>query len=279
MNTVTFNDSLLLAAPFMEGAGLKGFISHVKDSPIIDWSQSDGDGFDASLALDSIGFPRLPFHAFRASLNLAVAGGGEIKCRAWLESYAGINERQVYDVGLEILSCTIPGRAPMKGTGDIMFGFIDYEPDGKVNARGCVFRKGSKKFTKLGGVADYWMHYFYQWVVQLANDYQNPHLHLVKKSQPNPGGKSVKWQKAREHYVLIHKSHPANKKEPSTRRLVIDGDTINRSAHSRRAHYRMLSSPVFRHKMGQRVWVRSSWCGPKEWTDRSGQIYQIVDRN
>lgn len=95
---------------------------------------------------------------------------------------------------------------------------------------------------------------------------------------PNTPGKSVEWQKAREHMTLIHRGHPANNAS------VKKGDTVTadsqaqlkRCAHSRRAHTRLLKSAKFRFKVGQRVAVRATWCGPKEWQDSAGQTYQIL---
>lgn len=115
-------------------------------------------------------------------------------------------------------------------------------------------------------------------VKAICFDFTNPHLFLCKKSPTPPQGKTVNWQKQREHFVFLHKSHTANRKESIGRKVIEDGATVDRAAHSRRAHSRLLSSPKFKHKQGQRVWVKSTWCGPKEWTDRSGQIYKIVEK-
>lgn len=115
-------------------------------------------------------------------------------------------------------------------------------------------------------------------IANLCSDFGNPHFYLCKKSPTIPQGKTVHWQKQREHFVFLHKSHTANSKQSIGKKCIEDGSTVDRSAHSRRAHSRLLSSPKFKHKQGQRVWVRSAWCGPKEWTDRSGQIYKIVEK-
>lgn len=113
--------------------------------------------------------------------------------------------------------------------------------------------------------------------LQLSIDFSNPHFFLCKKSPTIPQGKSIVWQKQREHYVLLHKSHPANKIE-SHGKVIENGEPqILRSAHCRRAHFRLLKSPKFRYKVGQKVWVRSTWVGPKEWKDHSGQIYTIIE--
>ena len=116
-------------------------------------------------------------------------------------------------------------------------------------------------------------------MLNLCSDFNNPSLYLCKRLPSSPKGRSVEWQKAREHYVLIHKSHSANRKISAGIGPIHDGSTIDRVAHARRAHSRLLSSPRYKAKRGQRIWVQSAWVGPKEWSDHSGQIYKIVDRN
>lgn len=96
--------------------------------------------------------------------------------------------------------------------------------------------------------------------------------------RPNTPGKSVEWQKAREHYTLIHRGHPANN-AALAERATVDADSgklLTRCAHSRRAHTRLLKSSRYRYKIGHRIAVKASWCGPKEWQDSAGQTYQIL---
>ena len=284
MNTVTFNkpfDAFRDSADFRGGCDLADIIAK---SPIIDWAEVSTQDFDVKQSPDAAfpnGCPRTPFQAFRVNGLYTDTVGNTLKFKAWVnqiphEKLPALNVMiQCLEVnGIKVATDSPLNRALLVCTSMFSEGIL-----GKWWAEVAVYSMDTGRVFVPDIPKDSIWLLAVEWVQKLCIDFQNPHLHLVKKSQPNPGGKSVEWQKTREHYVLIHKSHPANKKEPSTRRLVIDGDTINRSAHSRRAHYRMLSSPVFRHKMGQRVWVRSSWCGPKEWTDRSGQIYRIVDRN
>lgn len=101
---------------------------------------------------------------------------------------------------------------------------------------------------------------------------------FVATVRPNTPGKSVDWQKAREHLTLIHRGHPANNANVAERATVDadPGKLMTRCAHSRRAHTRLLKSARYRFKMGQRIAVRASWCGPKQWHDSAGQTYQIL---
>jgi hypothetical protein len=104
------------------------------------------------------------------------------------------------------------------------------------------------------------------------------HIALVR---PNRQGKSIEWIKARTHYTIIYHGHPANKKGLAERSKISEGDkkeTIQRMAHNRRAHKRLLKSDRFRFKKGQEITVRATWIGPKEWMDEGGhQIYRILD--
>lgn len=253
-------------------------------SPLIVWDAS-GNLYDFHQATDAFhesGTPRLPFRQFRVNAAYAPDGTKEQQSRihAWISTYHCNHKPDGYLVYLEIHNKKVKTRNPFLAEVHFIGDRVSVTPlMWDVSTKSFI---DAPKFLDDGPKGDkkgfHWL--FVYWVCMMAIDFQNPHLHFTKVSPSNPSGKSIHWVKAREHYVLIHKSHPANKAEAKTnRRMVIDGDTIDRAAHSRRAHYRMLRSPRFRHKIGQRVWVRSAWCGPKEWTDRSGQIYRIVDTN
>lgn len=263
MNAVLFNTSLSEARPSMDGNGLQGFYERCSLSPLIVWDQCAGSGYDKSLAEFQNGFPKLPFPNFRADITMS-SGGKKVKAKGWVVSY-NYGDDPFYEVAIEM------------GGDRIAFAYISFV-NGRPLGHDCYFCRVKKKFVleSLFEKKD-WAYMFWQWVVQMSFDFQNPHFHCTKVSPPNPAKKSAEWVKAREHYVLLHKSHPANQKIEVNRRQAANTDTVDRAAHSRRAHYRMLRSPRFRNKIGQRVWVKSAWCGPKEWTDRSGQIYRIVD--
>lgn len=96
---------------------------------------------------------------------------------------------------------------------------------------------------------------------------------------PEPRGRSVEWIKSRSHYVIIDKGHPANSKRVSHGSSVANNEqaTLQRQAHTRRAHTRKLSSPRFRKKQGQVVFVKSSWVGPEEWKT-GDSIYRVITK-
>lgn len=98
---------------------------------------------------------------------------------------------------------------------------------------------------------------------------------FIASVRPDKQGKSVEWMKARTHYVLLHRSHPANKNDIISGAVVSeDKEYIKRQAHSRRAHFRILRSAKFKNKIGQKIRIRSCWVGPKEWKQASS-IYQL----
>lgn len=95
--------------------------------------------------------------------------------------------------------------------------------------------------------------------------------------RPNKQGKSVEWARSRTHYVILHRAHPANTPELINGHMPSVEDSkkhIVRQAHSRRAHFRLLRSSKFRHKAGQRIPIKSTWVGPKEWKQGTS-IYRI----
>lgn len=99
---------------------------------------------------------------------------------------------------------------------------------------------------------------------------------FIATVSPDKKGKSVEWTKARTHYVLINKAHPANRKDVATGAEVVTTDAhIKRQAHSRRAHARVLRSPRFRNKQGQIIHIAACWVGPQEWKEPGG-IYRLV---
>jgi hypothetical protein len=111
----------------------------------------------------------------------------------------------------------------------------------------------------------------------LAYEYLMPQ-NFTAKVTPKAVGKSVEWIQAREHYTTIHRRHEANSKSVKEGQIVKtdSNKSLTRSAHTRRAHTRLLSHPRYTYAKGQRVQVRATWCGPKEWQDTAGQTYRIL---
>lgn len=97
---------------------------------------------------------------------------------------------------------------------------------------------------------------------------------VVSPDRPN---KSVEWLRAREHYTVIHRKHPANNSNFVSGARIETEHGLSRLAHSRRAHTRLLQSAKYKNKRGQRVFIKATWVGPREWSDTAGQIYRIAD--
>jgi hypothetical protein len=107
----------------------------------------------------------------------------------------------------------------------------------------------------------------------------SPQTHVVAV-KPNQPQRSVQWLQARTHYTLITHGHPANRPTVKHGERVQSDDEgeIKRMAHNRRAHYRTLRHERYRFARGQRIFVRATWVGPKEWQDSGGkQIYRILE--
>lgn len=118
---------------------------------------------------------------------------------------------------------------------------------------------------------------YYRMIAVICYEYLAPQ-NFMAVVRPSTPGKSVEWLKAREHITLIHRHHPANNTSVKAgEKLPSDqGKKITRIAHSRRAHFKILRSPRFRYKVGQRIAINATWVGPKQWKDTAGQTYEIL---
>ena len=283
MNPVTFNDAFLKFCAKTSGAGIKAKCRQMAESPLIKWEEPTEEDFkesDFPEAFFPNSCPRLPFEYFRVDGFYHYRGPGFIKFKAWVTQdgmksnspgFSMAFQFERTDAGmvrnvLMLASAIFPKQNAEIGHPEIRWVFTHFDVEKGLPLKLDMHRDA---MWPLCG----------EWLTKLCIDFYNPNLYLCKKHPPIPAGKSIVWQKAREHYVLLHKTHAANKLESVGKKTIQDDQFADRVAHSRRAHFRLLRSPRFRHKQGQRVWVQSAWIGPKEWTDRSGQIYRIVERH
>jgi hypothetical protein len=118
------------------------------------------------------------------------------------------------------------------------------------------------------------MEYYLELLEKFSIDVLHPN-NLIAKRCPNNKNKSVEWLKNREHYVILNKRHPANKKGASGKIECSEEKIIKQISHARRAHYRLLKSERFKSKKGSHVFVKATWVGPTQWEDGSGSIYKI----
>ena len=225
----------------------------------------------------------------KAHENLAalLKSGGKLlpfpKTRLWLDANVedrsnGYSSFRYYceefaDGSIRLLSVAWP----VKGAASLA-AFNLIQKDGKINLQGFHVSGQWVEWAKLA-----------PWLKEKALNSCHAHAasagvffaevqspaNFVARVHPKAQGKSVTWTGCRTHFVVIHKSHPANKPELFAGASVIEDEGYtNRQAHSRRAHFRVLRSPRFRHKTGQRIWVKSAWIGPREWQQASS-IYRI----
>lgn len=273
MNPVTFNDCFL---PFLEYSKIG---KAPLQSPLIQWDASriEVPVSERHMLRDDSGALRLPFPAFRVSGKIEFGVKDVFKLLVFIHPHDPGSVMCLMDSAPSagflcgaLLKHVEYGKSDLGSTECRFFSFHKKtglhifkhdEPDEQIRKFALKASEVIKNDLDL-----------------IVADFINPHLYLCKRKPTIPCGKSVLWQSAREHYVLLHKSHSANKAESVGRKTIDDGPCILRIAHSRRAHFRLLRSPKFKNKQGQRIWVQSAWVGPKEWTDRSGQIYQIIER-
>jgi hypothetical protein len=102
--------------------------------------------------------------------------------------------------------------------------------------------------------------------------------HMVKKV-PQVSGKSVHWTESRSRIVLIdNREAAALQHKAGVKHTEEEKREINRAAHSRRGHSRLLSAPRYKANVGKRVFVKACWVGPKEWMDTAGQtLYKLME--
>lgn len=112
-------------------------------------------------------------------------------------------------------------------------------------------------------------------LLEIALQFMAP-FNFVVRVTPDKASKSVAWCMAREHYVTLHRRHAANSARVAHGAVVAEYRNVERQAHSRRAHFRILKSLRYKRKVGTRLFIRSTWVGPQEWRDTAGQIYRIA---
>lgn len=281
MNPITFNDPLIQFAESSECKD-KTEITRMMQSPLVKWEEPSANDFNVNDNPEcrfSNGCPRLPFERFRVDGFYHYLGPGWMKFKAWLRQDGIGSDKLGYSIVIQITGSEEGRETNLRSKDILVIASALFEKENtKVKWIIACFHCKTKQTHRPGLDADKIWNLCAEWVMKLAIDFLNPHFYLCKKHPPIPQGKSILWAKAREHFVLLHKSHSANNRESVGRHVIQDGQTVDRVAHSRRAHFRMLRSPKFKHKQGQRIWIQSAWVGPKEWSDKSGQIYRIVDR-
>lgn len=283
MNAIKFNKTIEDLPTYQKERIKKdfGFCTETDSlSPLIVWNEDSAEDFketDFREAFTEFMCPRLHFSKFRVSGKYTTLDGGWYKFKAWVKK---ISENK-YVVAIKQTETS-----EIKNVKDFCLLVVEVSYSGKfsssfiplVGYKVLSFDGKGSQVETAGLTQDIIWSVACEWINKLVIDFYNPSLFLAKKNPKLPNGKSVLWEKAREHFVFIHKSHPANSQESFNKKTISDGNTIDRVAHSRRAHFRLLRSPKFKNKAGQKIWIKSSWIGPKEWADQSGQIYKIIEK-
>lgn len=284
-----FNVKALQSAPL--------FVHHDSKE---DWRKADYPDY-----FDQNGLPLLPFPAIRANLTTVDGSGAlETQCDVFVSEFIGKDGERSLDCMTrmnhqKVADLKLFNEMAEKHKGDAVSRDIAYlrAGGGRRNSPGglmVLFKfpingKQSPYWTwhrgegilDLGGRDTFltdadvtWIEVSCEVINKLIIDINSPYLHKAI-CRPNRQGKSVEWVQSRTHYVLLHKNHPANIKGHTGKVSVNAGNEIKRIAHSRRSHFRLLKSPKFINKVGQRIPVRSTWIGSREFIS-GDSIYTVV---
>ena len=291
MNVATFNEPF---EALFKASGLPARRQRDLLSAPLFLHEDGADAWEAgpenAYARDDIGFPILPFPAVRLALT-SVDATGRTKTMAHLiaerVNAPGTKEHGALTICGSVTKQIRDGSVMFEGLHKQELAFFVRLPE-MLNAEehkvlAMIFDCAKKKIStpepsmKTGMRARGDL--FYELVSKFSIDVMSPANHIAAV-RPSTAGKSVEWQRARTHYVILNRRHPANTFGLKTGSTVNSDDQhrLERIAHSRRAHYRLLRSPRFKNKAGQRIFIRSTWVGPKEWRDESGSIYLLHSR-
>jgi hypothetical protein len=296
MNPVTFNqvftDFLRIPPPSGKNrlAGTPFQRAPLFDAAVEPTGQKWGEGASRELVLDeATGLFRLPFPVVRAAIRPppAFCVGEYVTAKVVLfQGPCPKDDKPVNWLWAELL---FPGTARSVRCYflQVWFRALPYQPDDGPDGA-ISFEAGPSFFN----VARRWQNLTVELeskrLARLSEhimllsaaflfDVNSPANHVARIS-PQPAGRSVEWLAAREHYVILDRRHEANK-ATLAKGATVEADagrTLDRVAHSRRAHWRHFESDKFKAAKGTRKWIKSIWIGPAEWQDQGGSIYRLV---
>lgn len=285
MNHTTFNDGFdpRLDTHMMSDDGTKLYVlipPSIQTSPIFVWDDVEDDKLismqNDDVSRRIINEPNLlPFPTMRlwVNANLSDSQDGTRGFKAWISHQNNKIICQVRMLGPEKTKLTtfIATTGHQDPASQNVSLRVSHRYDGKVvpkeNLEKCLHPQQAQRLQD----QTYAIFTSICWFIREVTSPSS----FVASVTPDKQGKSIEWTKARTHYVVLHKAHPANRQGVAKgSSVVLDASRITRQAHTRRAHARVLRSPRFRHKLGQTIMVRSCWVGPDEWK-QSGSIYQL----
>lgn len=87
----------------------------------------------------------------------------------------------------------------------------------------------------------------------------------VAAVRPVNAMKTLEWCKSQEHYVLLRSDHPANdaRHRNGANVIVDEAEVLKRMAHFVRSHPRTFKHARYKKKLGQTIWIKEQWRGPK----------------
>ncbi len=292
MNIVRWNDQWITKRPIF----VSGFWDAIKIAPLFehdcgseDWSiENFPHVFDGFL-------PKMPFNCLRLSAfnTLLPPKSNDMGMEKFIERFGKDGAMKPFHFGINVVAMRMDDAIMMVSRITfIKFFGITRRDYGEVIciSKAYAYKKWiTGSFFDLNGnqihtVPDESIKLFEQFrdwgfevVQKFCIDYMNPHFHPIEVS-PKAMGRSVEWRRQRSHFILVHKTHSANRAGASGIINHNGADSVARMAHARRAHFRILRSERFKAKRGQQIFIKSCWVGPKEWEDASGQTYKLVDK-
>jgi hypothetical protein len=106
----------------------------------------------------------------------------------------------------------------------------------------------------------------------------HPANHVVKVSPP-ARGRSVQWRDGRSHYLVLDRKTMAHVGPQSDKiSQAVKSEAIQRAAHRRRAHTRVLKHRKWGERIGAVVHIKSAWIGPKKWEGPDGKTYVLLEK-
>lgn len=277
MNPIRASERIVaLVAQHGAGAGVGPAVGAPLLTVPAEWyrlrESDDYQSMVAGAAFDlETGMARLPFRRLRVALPegrmAQLFDGQQIPARV---SGYGVVESDLSEI-VALMNVSVAGiDAPMRAR--ILAPDTDTH---SVRVRVEIYARGEWSRADAGGIASFIVHP----VLALAWYYNSGTMQPVIVSPPHEksAGRSAKWVQARSYYTVVHRRHAANRADLRAGSTVAD-KSATLTAHARRAHARILRSPRWGASMGKRVWVRSCWVGPLEWSDaESRQVYRVAN--
>jgi len=105
-----------------------------------------------------------------------------------------------------------------------------------------------------------------------------PSNNVIQRYPTKIKNKSEIYINAKSHYLIVNKNISRNLKNNTN--FTIDEKNHKKylSSHFRRGYLRMYKHDRFKNMQGKRLWINSTWIGPKEWIGSDNKIYKVISK-